>query len=91
MLFRSDSIKVSYNLRQAETERVAGRLAQVLVLVPKDALRYSYRFWVENANINIVHINIIRVIITIKNHAKATPTGLRTEINRMPNKITISA
>lgn len=42
-----DSIKVSYQLRQAETERVAGRLAQVLVLVPKDALRYSYRFWVD--------------------------------------------
>lgn len=41
------TIKVSYNVRQAETERVAGRLAQVLVLVPKDALRYSYRFWVD--------------------------------------------
>lgn len=42
-----DSIKVSYNVRQAETERVAGRLAQVLVLLPKDGLRYSYRFWVD--------------------------------------------
>lgn len=42
-----ESIKVSYNVRQAEMERVAGRLAQVLVLVPKDALRYSYRFWVD--------------------------------------------
>lgn len=42
-----DSIKLSYNVRQAETERVAGRLAQVLVLVPKDSLRYSYRFWID--------------------------------------------
>jgi len=41
------TIKLSYNLRQAETERVAGRTAQVLVLEPKDALRYSYRFWVD--------------------------------------------
>lgn len=42
-----DAIKISYTLRQAETERVAGRSAQVLVLVPKDALRYSYRFWID--------------------------------------------
>jgi sigma-E factor negative regulatory protein RseB len=42
-----DAIKVSYTLRQAEMERVAGRPAQVLVLEPKDALRYSYRFWVD--------------------------------------------
>lgn len=42
-----DAIKVSYTLRQGEAERVAGRSAQVLVLVPKDSLRYSYRFWID--------------------------------------------
>lgn len=41
------SIRSAYNLRSDEGERVAGRSAQVLVLEPKDALRYSYRFWVD--------------------------------------------
>lgn len=41
------SIKESYNLRSAEAERVAGRNAQVLVLEPKDGLRYSYRLWID--------------------------------------------
>jgi sigma-E factor negative regulatory protein RseB len=42
-----NSIKASYTLRTGETERIAGRPAQVLVLEPKDNLRYSYRFWVD--------------------------------------------
>lgn len=41
------SIKASYSLRSGENERVAGRPAQVLVLEPKDGLRYSYRFWID--------------------------------------------
>ena len=44
-----DAIKESYSLRVGETERVAGRDAQILYLEPKDALRYSYRFWVDTA------------------------------------------
>lgn len=42
-----NSIKASYSLRSDESERIAGRPAQVLVLEPKDGLRYSYRFWVD--------------------------------------------
>jgi len=42
-----DSIRASYSLRSGEAERVAGRPAQLLVLEPKDGLRYSYRFWVD--------------------------------------------
>ena len=42
-----DSVKQSYSLRADGDERVAGRQAQVLVLVPKDGLRYSYRFWID--------------------------------------------
>lgn len=42
-----NSIKVSYSLRSGDTERIAGRSAQVLVLEPKDGLRYSYRFWID--------------------------------------------
>ncbi|MBA3696302.1 MAG: MucB/RseB C-terminal domain-containing protein [Methylotenera sp.] len=43
-----DAIKENYTLRPAEPERVAGRMTQVLVLEPKDTLRYSYRFWIDN-------------------------------------------
>lgn len=42
-----DSIKTSYSLHPGPEERVAGRQAQVLVLEPKDNLRYSYRFWID--------------------------------------------
>jgi sigma-E factor negative regulatory protein RseB len=42
-----NSIKASYSLRSDDSERIAGRPAQVLVLEPKDGLRYSYRFWVD--------------------------------------------
>lgn len=42
-----NSIKASYSLRSDESERIAGRPAQVLVLEPKDGLRYSYRFWID--------------------------------------------
>ena len=43
-----DSVKQSYVLRTGDDERVAGRMAQVLVLEPKDGLRYSYRFWIDS-------------------------------------------
>lgn len=41
------TIKESYTLRSGETERIAGRDAQIMFLEPKDALRYSYRFWID--------------------------------------------
>lgn len=41
------SIKQSYNLHTGDSERVAGREAQILLLEPKDNLRYSYRFWID--------------------------------------------
>ena len=39
-----DPVKASYTLHRDEDERIAGRLAQVLMLEPRDGLRYSYRF-----------------------------------------------
>jgi len=42
-----ESVKASYSLHSSTAERVAGRQAQVLVLESKDALRYSYRFWID--------------------------------------------
>lgn len=43
-----ERLKVSYALHAAETERVSGRDARLLLLIPKDDLRYSYKFWVDN-------------------------------------------
>jgi len=40
-------IKENYTLRSGGVERVAGREAQIMFLEPKDALRYSYRFWID--------------------------------------------
>lgn len=40
-------IKQNYSLRSGDVERVAGREAQIMFLEPKDALRYSYRFWID--------------------------------------------
>ena len=38
----------SYELREQGTEHVAGREAQVLLLSPRDALRFAQRLWVDS-------------------------------------------
>lgn len=43
-----DAVKDNYTLKVGEVERVAGRPAQLLHLIPKDGLRYSYRFWIDS-------------------------------------------
>jgi sigma-E factor negative regulatory protein RseB len=40
-------IKASYTAKLGTTEYVAGRLAQIVELVPNDALRYSYKIWAD--------------------------------------------
>lgn len=40
----------SYALREEGEARVAGRAARVLVLEPRDALRYAQRLWVDRAS-----------------------------------------
>ena len=42
-----ESVKASYVLHAGESERVAGRQAQIFLLEPKDNLRYSYKFWID--------------------------------------------
>lgn len=37
----------SYGIRKGDLERVAGHDAQVLILEPKDNLRYGHRLWVD--------------------------------------------
>ena len=43
-----DTIKDHYTLHMSTHERVADRQAQVLFLEPKDRLRYSYKFWIDD-------------------------------------------
>ncbi len=40
-------LKTSYTLYTGEVEQVAGRSAKVLLLTPKDNLRYQYKFWID--------------------------------------------
>lgn len=42
-----DVVKESYLLRFGTLERVAGRPSQILLLEPKDGLRYGYKFWID--------------------------------------------
>lgn len=43
----SNQIPEFYGVREGGSERVAGHLADVVEIVPKDALRYGYRIWSE--------------------------------------------
>ncbi len=42
-----ETIKVSYTARLGALEYVAGREAQIIELIPKDAFRYSYKIWAD--------------------------------------------
>lgn len=44
---KTQQLKAGYNLHAAETGRVAGRAARLLLLVPKDSYRYTHHFWVD--------------------------------------------
>jgi sigma-E factor negative regulatory protein RseB len=43
-----DSIKSSYTAKLGGEERIAGREAHIVNLVPNDKLRYSYRVWADS-------------------------------------------
>ena len=43
------SLTEYYDVRMGEKERVAGREAQLMILDPKDGLRYGHRFWADVA------------------------------------------
>jgi sigma-E factor negative regulatory protein RseB len=43
-----DTIKENYTVHLSTHERVADRQAQILFLEPKDRLRYSYKFWIDD-------------------------------------------
>lgn len=50
-----------YNLKTLESERVAGVDADVVQLVAKDALRYSYRIWTERKSGLVVKLQTLDV------------------------------
>lgn len=43
----SDALKANYQLSDGGTERVVGRDAYLLSLIPSDKLRYSSKYWVD--------------------------------------------
>lgn len=43
----SNAIPTFYGVRETGSERVAGHLADVVEIVPRDALRFGYRVWSE--------------------------------------------
>ncbi len=43
-----DGIKDNYSVHVSAHERIADRQAQIITLEPKDNLRYSYKFWVDD-------------------------------------------
>jgi sigma-E factor negative regulatory protein RseB len=44
---RPQDLSASYHIRKGEVERVAGHDCQVLVLEPKDNMRYGHRLWAD--------------------------------------------
>ncbi|AON54259.1 MucB/RseB C-terminal domain-containing protein [Herbaspirillum seropedicae] len=46
---RPQDLGAQYHLRAGSDERVAGRDCRVVMLEPRDKLRYGYRFWTDKA------------------------------------------
>lgn len=44
---KTEQLKAGYELHAAETSRIAGRAARLLLLMPKDSYRYTHHFWVD--------------------------------------------
>ncbi|MGA3159142.1 MAG: MucB/RseB C-terminal domain-containing protein [Steroidobacteraceae bacterium] len=39
-----------YTLRELDEERISGRTARIIALEPRDAFRYGYRLWIDEAS-----------------------------------------
>lgn len=44
---KTQQLKAGYEIHAAETDRIAGRLARLILLMPKDNYRYTYHFWLD--------------------------------------------
>ncbi len=60
-LFQSADSRIAdfYKVRQDGAERVAGVEADIITLVPKDALRFGYRVWTERSNGLVVKLQTL--------------------------------
>ena len=54
-----DHIAEFYDVRAQGAERVAGREANVLVVSPRDAFRYGYRLWADQASGLLLRADVI--------------------------------
>jgi sigma-E factor negative regulatory protein RseB len=45
-----DSLSRHYRLQELGEDRMAGRMARVITITPKDRFRYGYRFWIDTGN-----------------------------------------
>jgi len=54
-----DELARHYELKKGETGRVAGRETQIILLEPKDKLRYGYRLWADKATGLLLRVQTI--------------------------------
>jgi sigma-E factor negative regulatory protein RseB len=45
-----DSLSPHYKLSDAGNDRVAGMMARIIAITPRDRYRYGYRFWIDTSN-----------------------------------------
>lgn len=65
-----------YKVRQEGTERVAGIEADVVVLVPKDSMRFGYRVWAEQKRGLVVKLQTLDVAGKVLEQAAFTELQL---------------
>lgn len=60
-LFKSADSRIAdfYKFRQEGSERVAGLDADIVMLIPKDSLRFGYRVWTERKNGLVVKLQTL--------------------------------
>jgi sigma-E factor negative regulatory protein RseB len=60
-----DALKASYQAQSSGIERIGGRDAYVVNLMPKDQMRYGYRFWVDK------EFGLLLKVMTLGEHGDA--------------------
>ena len=54
-----DRISEFYDVQRQGAERIAGREANVLVVTPRDSLRYGYRLWADQASGLLLRADVV--------------------------------
>ncbi|MEN8204421.1 MAG: MucB/RseB C-terminal domain-containing protein [Pseudomonadota bacterium] len=53
-----DSLSPYYQLRDVGEDRVAGVMARVIAIAPRDKYRYGYRFWIDTTNFMLLKFEL---------------------------------